>query len=215
VKFEFKAAIFDMDGTLLDSMRYWRLGCLEYLLAHNLPVPDEILMQTFQSPTTRLVMRALEILGIEGDRDAIWGEIRERMRRRYVEDVKPKAFVREYLDQLRAADVKMCIATASPQDYANIAFARHGLHGHFAFITGEEGVGATKHEPEFFEKVVAKLGVPPEDCVVFEDALYAIKTAKRAGLRVCAIEDGTAHHDREEIQSIADRYITGFDELLI
>lgn len=214
MKFEFKGAIFDMDGTLLDSMRYWRLGAIEYLLAHQLPVPDEIYPTLFYKSTMRHLKQALEGMGHTFDGEAIWLEVCARMRGHYLEDISPKPLVREYLEKLKGAGVRMCVATASPKDYACAALARHGLHGYFEFITDESGMGTTKKDEAFFHRLADRLGVPLADCVMFEDALYSIKTAKSAGMRVCAIEDESMRLDREEIVCLADRYVTGYGELL-
>lgn len=214
MKFEFKGAIFDMDGTLLDSMRYWRLGSIEYLLAHQLPVPEEIYANLFHQSTLRQLRRALDGLGLPFEGEEIWREVCGRMRRHYLEDIFPKPLTREYLEALREAGVRMCVATASPRDYACAALARHGLHGYFDFITDEEGVGLTKKDEAFFHRLTDRLGVPMADCVMFEDALYSIRTAKSAGIRVCAIEEESMRYDREEIKGLADRYVTGYAELL-
>jgi HAD superfamily hydrolase (TIGR01509 family) len=214
VKFEFKAAIFDMDGTLLDSMRYWRLGAIEYLLKHQLPVPDEIYQSLFYQSTMRHLKRALEGMNLPFDGEAIWREICERMRRHYLEDISPKPHVREYLEALKGAGVRMCVATASPKDYACAALARHDLHGYFDFITDESGMGCTKKDEAFFHGLTDRLGVPMADCVMFEDALYSIRTAKSAGIRVWAIEEESMRYDRKEIMDLADRYVTGYRELI-
>lgn len=203
-----------MDGTLLDSMRYWRLGAIEYLLAHQLPVPDEIYPELFNKSTMRHLKQALDGMGLPFDGEEIWREVCARMRRHYLEDIFPKPFVREYLGRLRDAGIRMCVATASPKDYACAALARHGLHGYFDFITDESGMGSTKKEEEFFLSLADRLGIPMADCVMFEDALYSIRTAKSAGIRVCAIEDESMRNDREEIVQLADWYVTGYAELL-
>lgn len=203
-----------MDGTLLDSMRYWRLGCIEYLLAHQLSVPDEVFPNLFQKSTMRQLKVAFEKMEMTFESEVIWNEVCKRMRRHYLEDVKPKPYVRDYLEKLRAAGIKMCVATASPKDYACAAFARHGLHGYFDFIIDESGMGCTKKDEAFFHRLADRLCVPIEDCMMFEDALYSIKTAKNAGMRVCAIEDESMRDDRAEITRLADHYVTGYADLL-
>ena len=203
-----------MDGTLLDSMRYWRLGCMEYLLAHQLPVPDAILPVLFQKSTVKLIGEALDQMGISYDREEIWHEVSARMRGHYLSDVLPKADAREYLEKLRSRGVRLCVATASPRDYACMALARHGLHGLFEFIADETDVGTSKKDPVFFEAIARRLALPIEDCLLYEDALYSIKSAKDIGMRVCAIEDSSARNNREEILQISDIYATGYRELL-
>ena len=96
---------------------------------------------------------------------------------------------------------------------ARQALDRHGLLKYFRFVTDGYEVGLSKSDPRFFQAVSDRIGVKVEDTWVFEDALYAVRGAKEAGARVCAIEDFTAAA-HEEIRSIADVYIRDYGELM-
>ena len=106
------------------------------------------------------------------------------------------------------------MATAAPREYAANGLRRLGILNHFDFVTDNQECGLNKRQPEFFANLLMRLNADAERTWVFEDALYAMLSAKEAGLRVCAIEDGTQAGDREEIKKIADVYIRDYSELM-
>ena len=215
LNFDFDAAIFDMDGTLLDTMRYWRYTSLEYLLAHQLPVRPEDLARMEWTSSRALVKEIAEREGFDmGSWQTMVGELEEFMNRHYLHDVKRRENVPELLEKLRGMGKPMCVATGAPRQYARNGLSRLGILKYFEFVTDCYEFGMDKSQPEYFEEVARRLGTKPERCVVFEDALYAMKSAKAAGCRVVAIEDSTARLQRDEIRAIADRYILNYSELL-
>lgn len=215
LNFDFDAAIFDMDGTLLDTMRYWRYTSLEYLLAHQLPVRPEDLARMEWTSSRALVKESAEREGFDmGSWQTMVGELEEFMNRHYLHDAKRRENVPELLERLRGMGKPMCVATGAPRQYARNGLSRLGILKYFEFVTDCYEFGLDKSQPEYFEEVARRLGTKPERCVVFEDALYAMKSAKTAGCRVVAIEDSTARLQRDEIRAIADRYILNYSELL-
>lgn len=208
------AAIFDMDGTLLDTMRYWRYTSLEYLLAHGLPVRDEDLLRMHDTSSRKFLRgyAAREGLDFGPDREMI-AELEGYMNRHYLYDAKLKPDVPELLERLRARGVRMCVATGSPREYARNGLGRLGILENFEFVTDNYEEPLTKGEPAYFARVAERLGATPDRCVVFEDALYAMEAAKAAGCRVVAIEDGTARRQRDAIRATADRYVQRYAEL--
>lgn len=215
LNFDFDAAIFDMDGTLLDTMRYWRYTSLEYLLAHQLPVRPEDLARMEWTSSRALVKEIAEREGFDmGSWQTVVGELEEFMNRHYLHDAKRRENVPELLERLRGMGKPMCVATGAPRQYARNGLSRLGILKYFEFVTDCYEFGMDKSQPEYFEEVARRLGTKSERCVVFEDALYAMKSAKTAGCRVVAIEDSTARLQRDEIRAIADRYILNYSELL-
>ena len=215
LNFDFDAAIFDMDGTLLDTMRYWRYTSLEYLLAHQLPVRPEDLARMEWTSSRALVKEIAEREGFDmGSWQTMVGELEEFMNRHYLHDAKRRENVPELLERLRGMGKPMCVATGAPRQYARNGLSRLGILKYFEFVTDCYEFGMDKSQPEYFEEVARRLGTKSERCVVFEDALYAMKSAKAAGCRVVAIEDSTARLQRDEIRAIADRYIQNYSELL-
>lgn len=215
LNFDFDAAIFDMDGTLLDTMRYWRYTSLEYLLAHQLPVRPEDLARMEWTSSRALVKEIAEREGFDmGSWQTMVGELEEFMNRHYLHDAKRRENVPELLEKLRGMGKPMCVATGAPRQYARNGLSRLGILKYFEFVTDCYEFGVDKPQPGYFEEVARRLGTKSERCVVFEDALYAMKSAKTAGCRVVAIEDSTARLQRDEIRAIADRYILNYSELL-
>ena len=213
--YDFDAAIFDMDGTLLDTMPYWRYTTLEFMLHHQLPVSDELLTRMYKTSSRRLVMQVSDQYGLGLDKQAVVAEMEGYMNRHYLYDANLKCpSVPAFLEKLRRQGVRMCVATGSPRAYARNGLRRLGLLDYFDFVTDNYEGPLTKEKPDYFDALLARLGATRERCWVFEDALYAMESAKASGLRVCAIEDDAQLADREGIKALADVYIRDYAELM-
>ena len=214
--FNFDAAIFDMDGTLLDSMRYWRYTSLEYMLAHQWPVEPEDLLKMHDTSSRRLLSDIAAREGFDtGSREEMIAELESYMNRHYLDDVSLKdAHIPAFLEKLQAHGMRMCVATGSPRQYARNGLARVGILKYLDFVTDNYEFPMEKDKPEYFVFQAKRLGTTPERCVVFEDALYALRAAKAAGCRVVGIEEETARRQREDIMREADWYIRSYSELL-
>lgn len=215
MNFDFDAAIFDLDGTLLDSQRYWRYTALEYMLAHRIPVRPEALLRMNETSSRVLVPEAAQREGIAVDRDAMIAELEGYMDRHYREDAPLKtSSVPAFLERLKREGVRMCVATVSPCDSIRVALARTGILDYFDGVYNDRSDKAAKGDPAYFTSLLERLGATAERAWVFEDALYAIRSAKAAGLRVCAISEATQAADWPEIQKLADICIDDYTELM-
>ena len=204
-----------MDGTLLDTMIYWRYTSLEYLLAHRWPVTDEVLVRMYGCSARRLLMEYAEERGFAIDRAEMVRELEDYMNRHYLYDAHLKDDdVPAFLEMLKRQGVRLCVATGSPRQYARHELERLGILPYFEFVADIYEEMGDKSRPAYFEAVARRLGTAPERCWVFEDALYAIRAAKDAGCRVCAIADGAQAADWDRIRALADLTIHGYRELL-
>ena len=207
-------AVFDLDGTLLDSMWVWDNVAADYLRAHGVTPPPGLAAQVRGMNVPQAVEFAQREYGVPGTVPQGVRQVCGLVAQAYAEKVQLKPFARDYLDQLRRQGVPMCLATASEPDYVLPALERLGLGGYFRFIATSDSLGATKQSPAYYEKLAEKFGAAPQQLTVFDDSLHAIRSAKEAGCRVVAIYDDASLDERSRIKVLCDYYAGGFDALL-
>ena len=191
-----KACIFDMDGTLVDSMGYWRDLGREFLRKKGVTGDvEEILARTDPMTMEESAELFRVSFGLAGTAQELADEMNAVMDEHYRKDVPLKPGVREYLAALQAQGRKFCVATATPEHLAKLCLARLG-------------VAAGKDRPDVFLEAARRLGTRPEETAVFEDAPYAARTAKQAGFYVVGIYDESSRAHWEEVQAMADETIT-------
>lgn len=209
-----KALIFDMDGTLIDSMGYWRRENIDFLIANNLPVPAEMRGREHLYNGRQSVELYNKTYHLNLSMDQYMRDRTQEMSSRYASGIPEKPGALNFIRQAHRRGYRMCVATATPTKDAIIALDKIGMTPYMEFVTSAEDVGEHKGDPRFFRAVAKKLGLPTNQCMVFEDALYAIKAAKRSGCHVYAIEEQTAQMDQHQIEMISDLYFHDYDELL-
>jgi len=202
-----RAVIFDLDGTLLDSMEFWSNLAVSFLRRHGVrdcaAVVAEIASMAPAEALAYTVKRCSLPLTVPEAMAEIEGEVASF----YGEKVRFKPGAAEFLAEVRRRNLPAGILTASPRILVERAMTRLGVRECFSVIrhTGEEGMSKTR--PEGFLRMAAELGSLPAETLVCEDALYAADAAKQAGFRVCAIRDGSEPR-QSELAQIADRYLT-------
>ena len=207
----FKAMVFDMDGTLLNSMVFWRTMWREYIEDHGLIMPEELKDKTLFGCGNACGLIARDN-GL--DRDAVYRDMLDvYLARHYRDDVMPKPFAGEALKRFHEAGYTVAVASATPRRLSGPALAKHGMLAYVDLLTDMEEMGAVKSTPDFFRNVARRLNVSPGECVMFEDAVYAVRAAKAAGMTVCAVDEPISYPDKPEILSLADKYIRNWREI--
>ncbi len=207
-------AIFDMDGTLVDSMPYWRGLCTEYLKGRGVEkLPPDLLERT--APMTVLESSALFIreFSLDGTPEQIVEEINALMERHYRADVPLKPGVREYLERLRARGVQMCVASATSEPLVRACLERLGVAEYFRFLLSCEAVGAGKNQPDVYLEAARRIGGVPAGTAVYEDAVFAARTAKNAGFYLVGVYDACSEEDWPELKTLADETVLDYREV--
>ena len=205
-------AIFDMDGTLIDSMIFWKNLASEYLTTKGVTqIPEDILEQI--KPMTMSESAALfqRVFGLTGDPES---EMNAMMDEHYREDIPLKPGVREYLQTLRNRDVRMCVASATAEHLMEACLTRLEVRDYFEFLLSCETVGAGKRSPLVYQESARRLNAAPAEIAVYEDALYAVQTAKNAGYYVVGVYDDSAAKNWQIIECIADKVILNWEEIV-
>ncbi len=207
-----RGAIFDVDGTLLDSMFIWDTIGEAYLRSIGYE-PRENLNEVFKNMSLLQAARYYQTeYGVTLCVDEIMNGVNAMLERCYRFEAPLKAGVIELLEQLRESGVKLCIATATDRFLVEAALERCGVLSCFGeiFTCGEVGRG--KDEPRIFEEALRFLGTQKSETVVFEDALYAVRTAKEAGFPVAAVYD-SHEKERDTVRALADVYLEELTQL--
>ena len=205
-------AVFDLDGTLLDSMFIWNTIGGDYLRARGIK-PHENLDEKFKNMSLYQAACYYQAeYGLPDSTDEIMDGVNEMIAHFYMDEVVSKAGVAELLCELRKRGVKMCVATATDRHLVEAALKRNGINGYFGEIFTCSSVGHGKDEPDIFEAALSFLGTPRDSTWVFEDALHAVNTAKAAGFPVVGVYDKSGRY-AEEIQKKSDIFINRFSEM--
>lgn len=208
-----KGAIFDLDGTLLDSMFIWDCIGETYLRSRGLE-PKERLNETFKSMSLRQAADYYKSeYGMTGTVEDIMDGVNRMIEHFYVGEVRPKEGAAELLRLFQERGIQMCIATATDRHLVEAALKHNGLLEYFSEIFTCNNVGAGKDEPAIYEEALRQLGTDKDSTLVFEDALYAVETAAKAGFRVVGVFDQSEQPREAEIKEKAERYIRSFDEI--
>ena len=208
-----QSAIFDMDGTLLDSMGMWRTLGSVLAKNHGAEAPADLDRQVASLGLWEGTAYCKEVCGLPGTVDELVSEVWGQIEDFYQNHVEPKPGVVKFLSLLKMEGVWMYVATATDRPLAEAALKTAGIDGYFRGMITSREAGQTKREgPEIYERALRRLRSTKKDTVVFEDALHALRTAHEAGFRTAAVYDPT-EPEQEEMRRLADYYIVSFEEM--
>ena len=208
-----KAHVFDLDGTLIDSMNLWHQIDKDCLAKRGISLPHnyhEYVDNTTPLNPLETAAYAIEFFGLSDTPEEIAKEWNELAADAYARTIPLKSHAKKYLQTLRARGTKMAIASSAPITLCMPALRNHGIDDLFDAVALSEEVGYGKIRPDVFLLATKRLGVNPKDCIMYEDNLTAIKTAKSIGMTVCAVYDEFSEKNWEEIKRISDYIIYDF-----
>ena len=205
-----KGAIFDIDGTLLDSMPVWESAGARYLATLGIEARSDLKerLDVLSLPEGALYMQKEYKLSMTTEE--ILEGVNQVVKDFYFKEARMKPGVYELIQMLKKNQVRLIIATATDADMAKAALMRNGIWKDFTGMITCEEAGAGKTSPKVFELARQRLQTKKEETWVFEDSLYAVKTAKEAGFLVCSIYDAYSEKNIEEIKAYSDIYVKDF-----
>lgn len=203
-------AIFDMDGTLLDSMGAWCDAGSRYMRSLGLTPPltldDDLLRLSLAEAAAYM-----QALGVNKPVEEIQAGFNSMMDEFYVNQVCARPGVNEFLSRLRRAGARICVATASDRYQVETALAHAGVDTYIERIFTCTELNTGKHEPFIFNAAREFMGTDIAATWVFEDARHAAYAAKSAGYKVCGVYDAS-EPDQPGLRAVADVYIKSFEE---
>lgn len=210
-----RAVIFDLDGTLVDSMWIWRDIDIEYLSRFGISLPpnlqSEIEGMSF-SETAEYFKKRFQIPDSIEDMKKTWNQMAFE---KYVNQVPLKNGAENFLKYCKENNIKLGIATSNSTELVGAVLKARNIDNYFdCVVTGCE-VEKGKPSPDIYFEAAKRLDVLPGHCLVFEDVTAGITAGKCAGMKVCAIEDVYSAHQKQKKQSLADFYIEDYTQITL
>ena len=208
-----KAAIFDLDSTLIDSMWVWGKIDEDYFRSRNMDSPKNLKSQIEHLSFDEAAAYFKSTLNISDTIEEIQKEWTDFAYVEYLNNVKLKPGVVEFLSLLKASNIKIGLATSNSKPLLEAVLKANCIYHYFDCITLTSEVSRGKNFPDVYLLAAEKLGVKPEECIVFEDILPAVKGAKATGMKVVGVYDDFSKEQSEDIINHADMYIIEYNGL--
>lgn len=209
-----EGAVFDLDGTLLDSSWVWEKVDEKFLGDRGFQVPDDYVDEISPLGAERAAVYTIERFGLNEDKDDIVREWIEMAKKEYATEVVCKPYAKEFLEELHKLNIKMAVATSSDRELFMKTLEREGILKYFQKIVTVDEVERGKGYPDIYEEAARRIKVNPHKCLVFEDILAGVTGASLGEFNVVAVFDEKSKHNWEKIKSISKCSINDYKELL-
>ena len=210
IDMKLKGAIFDLDGTLLDSMQVWERVDEEYFASLGMPVPHGYALAIRDLTMLQAAEYTKTVAGIHTSAEDVCAQWREMVREKYAFEVGTKRGAVEFLRFLHGRGVKLGIATTLTEETYLPALERLGIKDMFSAKVSVRDVGRGKGFPDVYLRAAHTMGLEADECAVFEDILKGITSAKSAGFTVVGVYDESSAADEGAARRTAALYVRDF-----
>lgn len=208
-----KGMIFDLDGTLIDSMGVWEQIDIDFLGKRGLLVPPGYLEAITPMGFLNAAKYTISRFGFQETPEEIEEEWMSMAEDAYAHAIAMKPGAKDFLHQCGAAGLRLALATSSMERLYVPCLRHHEIDTLFAAAVTTRQAGKDKHNPDIYLMAAGQLGLEPSECIVFEDILLGIETAKKAGFRTAAVYEQTSAAHQEAMRECADFYIESFEHV--
>lgn len=205
--------IFDVDGTILDSMAIWMDAGNIYLKSKGIQSKEDLGEKLFSMTMKEGAIYVKETYNLDLTPDEIIEGINETVFDFYKNDAEPKEGVKDFLEYAYGKGIPMTVATATDRPMIEVAFERLGLTKYFKKIYTTSEFGKGKDEPDIFIAAAEEMGSNIENTWVFEDAFYSLYTAQKEGFKTVGIFDFSSERRQDKVKSASDIYIKDWSDI--
>lgn len=209
-----KAVLFDLDGTLIDSMWMWRQIDIDYLAKHHCELPDTLQIEIEGMSFTETAGYFKLRFGITDSVEAIQNDWLLMARDKYLHQTPLKEGARQFIQYLQERQMKLGIATSNSRELVGDVLRVHGIEEAFLAVHTCCDVPRGKPEPDIYLYVANRLGVDPKDCLVFEDIPKGLQAGNRAGMETCAVWDQHSIDQEDQKRDLANYYIRTYNDVI-
>lgn len=211
---EFKGAIFDLDGTLIDSMGVWETIDIKFLEKRNILLPKDYIEKINSMSFEEVAKYTIKRFNLNESVESLIKEWNDMAVYEYSHNIKLKPKVKEYLIKLKENNIKIGLATSSPKELYEPVLKNNKIYDYFDTFTSVEDVQRDKNHPDIYLYTAKKLSLKPNECIGFEDILIGVNTLKKADFNAVGVYDKYSHKDIDKIKAVCDKFIYSFEELL-
>ena len=208
-----EAFIFDLDGTLVDSMWIWKQIDIDYLKKYGVELPEDLQYEIEGMSFTETARYFKERFCIDDDIETIKAEWNHMAADLYENEIRLKSGAANLLKRLSERGLRLGIGTSNFRALAESVLYSNGIHAYFDVIRTSCEVSKGKPNPDIYIKVAEELKIDPSKCMVFEDTYAGILAAKRAGMKSCAVYDAYSKTRWQELIELADMHVESMDEI--
>lgn len=210
-----KLFLFDLDGTILDSLKIWNDIDLLFFKNHNLIMGEDYHIAIAPLTLEETATYTKNTYKLNIDEEQIMKEWSDLAIKEYAENVNLKKGVKEFLDYLKNKNVHLAIATSCNEEMFKPCLERYGIVSYFEHFYTSQNLKINKSNTNFFKEILNEYKIEPDQILFFEDSLASMKCAKSLGFNVVAVMDKKWEKQKEEIIASSDDQIEDFSQFIL